>query len=116
MGLNEVLEEIRPGCTKRRYLKDGRANASSKACPEVGLDSQNEDSSISSQIEDAERKCAEPRKIRARRRTTAPQKRSNYGDSLYTSIIIGDINIDGMDLMPGEKLVIAKLTPIVMSR
>jgi len=118
MSLNEVLEEIKPGYTKRKrssaMTADNDDNEKSTAIVIDNGDVEADDVLPEhDNVKDVSIKRRRRRKaVNSKCEDGSPSRRST--DKLYTYVVLGDMHIDGYDLLPGEKLVIAKLTPIVI--
>lgn len=122
MSLNEVLEEIRPGCTRRRRSSE---HAPEKKPDDIAfVDSNNGELTDEPNTGTEEASSEEqPKRRRRRRMSTNPKCDETPVDTcrqstdrMYTYVVLGDVHIQGYDLLPGEKLVIAKLTPLVIGK
>ena len=115
MGLNDVLEEIRPGCTKRRR---GRRPATVEPASPEDVPMPEEDVGDVKYPEGLHNTLCDPEPEppkRKRKRTVATSRNSKKDEAVYTIQVIGNIDLPCHNLLPGEKLVVAKLSPLVIS-
>lgn len=98
-GVNSVIEEMFPGVRMRKSKAEPAAPAPAEAPAKP------------------EAATTEAKPERKRRRKTAEPKTEGILDAnMYSIALVGGIVMPGYKLNPGEKLVIAKLTPLVIER
>jgi hypothetical protein len=95
-GVDRVMEELCPGYAERKSRKP---KAAEEAAPEE-----------KPQEGQAPADGPKPRKRRAR--TVKRESEGLAASQMFNMTIVGSIGLAGFPLQPGEKLVIAKLTPI----
>jgi hypothetical protein len=114
-GLERVMEELYPGYSKRK--EKAKAKTERKKAEE---DKTMENDYKESAEEQVVKPDAEP--PRRKRRVMKPRKATEHktegllSNNMYTLSIVGTIGMEGYNLNPGEKLVIAKLTPIPITK
>lgn len=99
-GVDSVIEEMFPGVRMRNRKAEPAAPAPAEAPakPEVAT-------------------TPETKPERKRRRRPAEPKTEGILDAnMYSIALVGGVVMPGYPLHPGEKLVIAKLTPLVIER
>ena len=99
-GVNSVIEEMFPGVRMRKRKAEPAAPAPAEA---------------PAKPEDATTPEAKPERKR-RRKPAEPKTEGILDSNMYSIALVGGIVMPGYPLNPGEKLVIAKLTPLVIEK
>ena len=109
-GLEKVMEELYPGYTSRKEK--------AKVKVENSKEQDKQEGSVMTEKEQANEAVPVKRKRRVMKPRKAKEEKSEglLSNNMYTMAIVGTIGMEGYPLNQGEKLVIAKLTPIPITK
>lgn len=113
MSVESVMEELHPGYAARKR----KAAEKDRGIAFVGDDDHEKEGFIAEDTPSEEPPKTKGRKPRAKKEAKGiPFAEELTGASMYTMSVVGGIGLPGYPLNKGEKLVIAKLTPIAISQ
>lgn len=112
-NLEKVMEELYPGYSTRKSEKVKVKVEHMKTEEEPKMEEKKEEvSPVKREVEQIKRR----RRVMKPRKPAEPKQEGLLSNNMYTMAIVGTIGMEGYPLNPGEKLVIAKLTPIPITK
>ena len=110
-NIERVMEELYPGYSTRIEKRKEKVEHK-KPKEEEPMEEKVEEPVVKPDAEPPKRK----RRVIKPRKPAEPKQEGLLSNNMYTMAIVGTIGMEGYPLNPGEKLVIAKLTPIPITK
>jgi hypothetical protein len=110
-NIERVMEELYPGYSTR-IVKHKEKVEHKKQKEEEPMEEKVEKSVVKPDAEPPKRK----RRVMKPRKAAEPKSEGLLSNNMYSIALVGTIGMEGYNLNPGEKLVIAKLTPIPITK